>query len=91
MSAPNATGVAALTLAAHPSLLENPSGLLAKLQSTARTGMVNLMGPNDPADTSNSAAGDPCPTGWCHIDRSNAIGFSDAYGAGIVNAGAAVS
>jgi subtilisin family serine protease len=90
MSTPNATGVAALTLAAHPSLLENPSGLLAKLQATARKNMVNLMGPNDPADTSISADGDDCTTGWCHIERSNPIGFSDAYGAGIVNAGAAV-
>jgi subtilisin family serine protease len=43
MSAPNATGVAALTLAAHPELLENPSGLLAKLQVTARKDMVNRM------------------------------------------------
>jgi hypothetical protein len=91
MSSPNATGVAALTLAAHPSLLEHPSGLLAQLQATARTNMVNLMGPNDPSDTSVSAAGVACPTGWCHVERSNPIGFSDAYGAGMVDGAAAVS
>ena len=91
MSSPNATGVAALTLAAHPSLLENPDGLLAKLQATARTNMVNLMGPNDPSDTSVAADGTACPTGWCHVERSNPIGFSDAYGAGMVDAAAAVS
>ena len=91
MSSPNATGVAALTLAAHPSLLEHPSGLLAQLQATARTNMVNLMGPNDPSDTSVSADGVACSTGWCHVERSNPIGFSDAYGAGMVDGAAAVS
>jgi hypothetical protein len=53
--------------------------------------MVNLMGPNDPSDTSVAADGTACPTGWCHVERSNPIGFSDAYGAGIVDAAAAVS
>jgi subtilisin family serine protease len=91
MSSPNAVGVAALTLAAHPALKGNPNGLLAKLQTTARTNMVNLMGPNDPFDLSVSAAGVPCPTGWCHVERTNPILFSDAYGAGMVDAGGAVS
>jgi subtilisin family serine protease len=91
MSSPNASGVAALTLAAHPNLQGNPAALLARLQSTARTDMVNYMGPNDPANTAPSATAGPCPTGWCHIDRNNPIPFSDAYGAGMVNAGAAVA
>jgi subtilisin family serine protease len=91
MSSPNATGVAALTLAAHPELQGDPDGLLAQLQSTARTDMVNYMGPNDPNNKAVSAAGAPCTTGWCHIDRSNPISFGDAYGAGMVNAGAAVA
>jgi lantibiotic leader peptide-processing serine protease len=91
MSSPNATGVAALTLAAHPALQGNPDGLLARLQSTARTDMVNYMGPNDPANTAPSAAGVFCATGWCHIDRNNPLAFSDAYGAGMVNAAAAVA
>jgi subtilisin family serine protease len=89
MSSPNATGVAALTLATHPGL--TPDQLLARLKSTARTNMVNYMGPNDPANTAITAAGVPCSTGWCHIDRSNPISFADAYGAGIVNAGAATA
>jgi Subtilisin-like serine proteases len=91
MSSPNSVGVAALTLAAHPDLQGDPAGLLARLQSTARTNMVNMMGPNDPNNFAPSAAGVPCTTGWCHIDRDNPISFSDAYGAGMVNAGAAVA
>jgi subtilisin family serine protease len=89
MSSPNATGVAALTLAAHPALQGDPDGLLARLQSTARTNMVNLMGPNDPFNTADSATAGPCTTGWCHVDRVHPIGFGDAYGAGMVDAGAA--
>jgi len=95
MSSPNATGVAALTLGAHPGL--SPDALLAKLQSTARTDMANGTGPNDPTDTGPSATSGPCTTGFCHLDYytpgdpANPISFSDAYGAGMVNAAAAVS
>jgi subtilisin family serine protease len=91
MSSPNATGVAALTLAARSTLKGNPDGLLARLKATARTDMVNYMGPNDPANLAPTAAGVPCATGWCHINRNAPIAFTDAYGAGIVNAGAAVA
>jgi len=90
MSSPNATGVGVLALAAHPELRENPSALLAKLQSTARTDMVNYMVPNDPRNTSAGFNGTPCPTGWCHLAiGKRAISFSDAYGAGMVNAASA--
>jgi subtilisin family serine protease len=89
MSSPNAAGVAALTLAAHPNL--SPTGLLARLQSTARTNMTNIMGPNDATNTSDSATAGPCPTAYCHVDRSHPISFSDAYGAGIVDAAAAAA
>jgi subtilisin family serine protease len=91
MSSPNATGVAALTLAAHPELQGNPDGLLARLQSTARTDMVNYMGPNDPDNTAVSASGAACATGYCHVELDNPIPFDDAYGAGMVNAAAAVA
>ena len=91
MSSPNASGVAALTLAAHPELQGHPDALLARLQTTARTNMVNYMGPNDPNNSAPSAGGVACTTGWCHIDRNNPIPFSDAYGAGMVNAAAAVA
>ena len=91
MSTPNAVGVAALTLSARPDLRGRPDALLARLRSTARTGVVNYMGPNDPSNTAPSLAGTPCSTGFCHIDQARPIAFSDAYGAGLVDAGAAVS
>jgi subtilisin family serine protease len=90
MSSPNATGVAALALSAHANLRKNPDALLAKLQATARTDMTNYMGPNDPANTSAGVNGTPCSTGFCHVDFTHPLSFSDAYGAGIVNAAAAV-
>jgi subtilisin family serine protease len=92
MSAPNATGVAALTLAAHPELQGNPAALLARLSSTARKDMTNYMVPNDPTNYAPGLAGIPCVTGYCHLDfDAQAISFTDAYGAGIVNAGVAVA
>lgn len=93
MSSPNAAGVAALVLAAHPELQGNPDGLLARLQATARKNMVNETGPNDPSNTAASYFGVPCATGYCHLKYGldDAISFSDAYGAGMVNAGAAVA
>jgi subtilisin family serine protease len=91
MSSPNAAGVAALVLAARPNLRESPDGLLARLQQTARTGMVNLTGPNDPANKTPGFDGTPCETGHCHLQFRTPISAADAYGAGIVNAGAAVS
>jgi subtilisin family serine protease len=89
MSSPNATGVAALVLAAHPGL--SPDALLARLKATARTNMVNLMGPNDPKNTAPSYFGVACPEGYCHIDFKSPISGTEAYGAGMVNAAAAVS
>src|SRR5438093_5641194 len=91
MSSPNAAGVAALTLSAHPGLQGNPDGLLARLKATARTDMVNFMGPNDPLNTAPSFFGVPCPLGFCHIKFNAPISFSDAYGAGIVSASSAVA
>ena len=97
MSAPNATGVSALALAGDPTLQENPAALLAKLKATARTNMANGTGPNDPTDFGPSATAGPCTSGYCHLDyytpgdAANPITFTDAYGAGIVNAQAAAS
>jgi subtilisin family serine protease len=90
MSTPNAVGVAALTLSARPDLRGRPDALLARLRSTARTEVVNYMGPNDPSNTAPSLAGTPCSTGFCHIDQTRPIASSDAYGAGLVDAAAAV-
>jgi subtilisin family serine protease len=92
MSAPNASGVAALALAGDTGLQEHPAALLAKLQATARTGMANGTGPNDPTDFGPSATAGLCTSGYCHLDYytpgdgTNPISWPDAYGAGIVNA-----
>jgi lantibiotic leader peptide-processing serine protease len=91
MSAPNVAGVAVLTLAAHPWLRHNPGALLAQLQRTARGNIANFTGPNDPNNATASIDGTPCETGYCHLDFEHPISSADAYGAGIVDAGNAVS
>jgi hypothetical protein len=91
MAAPNALGAAALVLSAKPGLRDNPSGLISRLSSTARHGMTNWTGPEDPDNTSPTYDGRSCSTGYCHLDTSAPIPFTDAYGAGLVDAGAAVA
>ena len=86
MAAPNAVGVAALALSAHPELRANPDALAASLRSGARRDLTNYTGPNDPSNFVASLSGVPCDTGYCHIDQQHPISFSDAYGAGLVNA-----
>ena len=90
MSSPNAAGVAALVLSARPDLRGRPDALERRLEGTAKSALTNFMGPNDPDNTAAALDGRACATGYCHIDRSNAISFADAYGAGLVDAGAAV-
>jgi lantibiotic leader peptide-processing serine protease len=90
MSSPNAAAVAALVLSARPALRGHPDALEGRVENTANTGITNFMGPNDPLDTDSSLDGRPCATGYCHISRSSPISFADAYGAGLVDAAAAV-
>ena len=91
MAAPNVAGVAVLVLAAHPSLQNNPDALLARLQQTARGNATNYTGPNDPNNTTAAIDGTPCDIGYCHLDFAHPISSGDAYGAGIADAGDAVS
>jgi hypothetical protein len=91
MSSPNAAGVAALALSAHPELVGRPSALVRRLTGSASRSPVNFMGPNDPANTASALNGTPGATGVCHIDQTHPIGFADAYGAGLVDAAAAVA
>jgi subtilisin family serine protease len=90
MSTPNAAGVAALVLSSRRDLLGRPAALVRRLTETANRSPVNYMGPNDPANTAPALDGTPCLTGFCHVDQSHPIAFGDAYGAGLVDAGAAV-
>ena len=90
MAAPNAAGVAALVLSAHRDLVGAPAALVDRLEQTADRSVVNYMGPNDPDNTAPALDGTPCTTGFCHVDQTDPIAFSDAYGAGLVDAAAAV-
>jgi subtilisin family serine protease len=91
MAAPNVAGVAVLVLSAHHELQHRPDALLARLIQTARSKLSNYTGPNDPDNKAPSIDGIPCDTGFCHMDFDHPISRTDAYGAGIVDAGAAVS
>jgi lantibiotic leader peptide-processing serine protease len=91
MSAPNALGVAALAISAKPALRHDPAALVTRLRATARQTMTNFTGPDDPNNTSPTYDGRSCTTGYCHLDTSVQIPFAEAYGAGIVDAGSAVS
>jgi subtilisin family serine protease len=91
MSAPNALGVAALAISAKPALRHHPADLVARLEATARRTMTNYTGPIDPSDTAPTYDGRPCATGYCHLDTSSSISFADSYGAGLIEAGAAVA
>jgi subtilisin family serine protease len=91
MSTPNAVGVAALVLSAKPQLRRDPASLVARLQTTARHDMTNYTGRLDPANTAPTYDGRTCTTGYCHVAPTQRIPSADAYGAGIVNAGAAVA
>lgn len=96
MSAPQVSGVAALVMAAHPELQEHPDAVLGLLRATARTDLVNHTGKSS-ASTGAAWDGTSCATGYCHVTftqsatDANAIPFAWAYGAGMVNAAAAVS
>ncbi|MGD0166494.1 MAG: S8 family serine peptidase [Gaiellaceae bacterium] len=92
MAAPDVAGVAVLVLATHPRLQNNPDALLNHLQQTARDNVTNHTGPNDPDNTTPDIDGyASCDTGYCHLDFQHPISSTDAYGAGIVDAGDAVS
>jgi lantibiotic leader peptide-processing serine protease len=90
MATPNAAGAAALVLSARPDLRGRPAALVQRLAGTAKRSIVNYMGPNDAVNTAPALNGAPCGTGFCHVDQAHPIAFADAYGAGLVDAGAAV-
>jgi subtilisin family serine protease len=90
MSSPNAAGVAALVLSARSDLRGHPEALERRLEASARQNLTNFMGPNDAGSTAAALDGTPCHTVYCHVSQSQPIAFADAYGAGLVDAGAAV-
>jgi len=89
MSAPEATGVAALVLSARPELRESPDALATALTSTARAA-DNHTGASSPSKAPGWDEKVPCTVGFCHVDWSRPIDDASAYGAGIVDAAAAI-
>ena len=90
MATPHASAVLALIASAKPNLAHNPAGLVKQLTKTARKVKGNTTPGLSATDLSGGdSAGGTCPTGYCHLGGP-AIPDKEAYGAGIVNAAAAV-
>jgi subtilisin family serine protease len=90
MATPHASAVVALIASAHPWMRHHPALLVGWLKVTAE----NIHGNTTPGlSATDTSAGDrtglACPTGYCHLGGP-AISDRDAYGAGLVNAAAAV-
>jgi subtilisin family serine protease len=90
MAAPHASATLALIASAHPNIRHKPNKLIDKLKSSAQPMTGNTTPGVSATDTSPGDAGTgPCPGGYCHLGGAP-ISDADAYGAGLVNEGAAV-
>jgi subtilisin family serine protease len=93
MATPHASAVLALIASAHPELRFDPPDLvkfLTKKAVTPTKSLKNTTPPVSGSDTSDTdLTGDSCDFGYCHLG-GKAISGKDAYGAGLVNAAAAV-
>jgi hypothetical protein len=94
MAAPHASATLALIASAHPELRFDPAGLIKFLKKSAVTpakSLVNTTPPLSATDTTNTDRdGVACPDAYCHLG-GKAIKSKEAYGAGLVNAAAAVA
>ncbi|MFN8155905.1 MAG: S8 family serine peptidase [Candidatus Nanopelagicales bacterium] len=89
MATPHVSAVAGLVASAKPWLRHRPAAITAVLKATARDAH-NTTQPLSATDTSPAdRTGADCPTGYCHLG-GRAISDREAYGAGIVDAAAAV-
>jgi len=90
MATPHVSAVAALIASAHRGLRHHPGAIAAILKATARDGVRNTTPVLSATDTSpGDRTGVACATGYCHLGGP-AISRREAYGAGIVDALAAV-
>lgn len=91
MATPHVSAVLALIASAHESARHNPDELLTILKATATKVENNATPPVSADDTSKAdLTGATCPSGYCHLG-GEAISAEEAYGAGVVNAAAAVT
>ena len=89
MATPHVSAVIALVASARPTLRHQPAMLLRIVTSSAK-GARNLTPGLSARDTTPAdATGTPCPSGYCHLGGPR-ISDNDAYGAGVVDALAAV-
>lgn len=90
MATPHASAVLALIASSHPEARHNVRKLVQILKGTATDVEGNTTPPLSATDLSaGDRTGLLCPTGYCHLG-GHAISDHDAYGAGLVNAAAAV-
>jgi len=90
MATPHASAVVALIASAHPWMAHKPSLLVSYLKATADDLHGNTTRAISATDTSpGDLSGVACPTGYCHLGGPT-ISDRDAYGAGLIDAAAAV-
>jgi len=90
MATPHASAVLALIASADPGLRRNVDALVDALKGSARVVRGNTTQPVSATDMSpGDQSGIACDTGFCHLG-GDPISDSDAYGAGVVDAGPAV-
>lgn len=90
MATPHVSAVLALLASQYPNLKGHPAALVQRLKARAQPIVGNLTPPLSATDTSpGDLSGIPCPTGYCHLGGPR-ISDAEAYGAGLVDAFAAV-
>lgn len=91
MASPHVAGVMAQVLSDRVDLRKNPKLLLAHVKANARQLNRNKTPPLSPTDTSKGdRTGIACDTGYCHLG-GDPISARKAYGAGLVDADAAIN
>lgn len=90
MATPHVSAAIALIASASPQLRHRPEALVNRLLNRARDVHGNTTPPASATDMSpGDLTGVACATGYCHLGGP-AISDNEAYGAGIVDAAAAV-
>ncbi len=90
MATPHVSAVLALAVSAHPELRYRPRQLIDHLKATAQNISGNTTPPLSASDTSGGdLSGGTCPSGYCHLGGAP-ISDTEAFGAGLVDAEAAV-
>jgi subtilisin family serine protease len=94
MAAPHAAATLALVASAHPDLRGRPANLVKFLKKSAVTPAKSLENATPTLSATDTSSSDstnlPCPNGYCHLG-GKAIKQKEAFGAGLVNAAAAVA